>query len=343
MHPTFKFVGLLALFATASANMKEITDLPGFGAPLTRNYAGHITVNATCEAKLFFWLVESQGDPSKDPLVIWFNGGPGSSSFLGFFLENGPYKIEGNNTDVKLKANPFGWNKNANYVMVDQPAGTGLSFTRNDSCLAATEGLALDQLYTGIRMLLSEENLPQFAKLPFFIFSESYGGHYVPELATRILAGNGAGMTPKVNLKGIGVGDGWVNPLVANSAYSEYAYSHGLIDLAQKEHVDALYADCSKAIIASLPTPSREADVICNKMEDFISQANVSGAVNVLDVRKFEDYDFDSVGAYLNHPDVRQALNLDKGCPAWSPSSDKVSCAFHCRLSFLFFYLFLDR
>jgi carboxypeptidase C (cathepsin A) len=68
-------------------------------------HAGEITVNNTCGARLFFWMVESQSSPSTDPIVMWINGGPGSSSFLGFFGENGPYKVASDG--VHLEDNPY--------------------------------------------------------------------------------------------------------------------------------------------------------------------------------------------------------------------------------------------
>lgn len=59
--------------------------------------------------------------------------------------------------------------------MIDQPAGTGLSYTDRDECYAATEGLASDQLHAGVRLFM--KTYPQYATNPLFISSESYGGH----------------------------------------------------------------------------------------------------------------------------------------------------------------------
>jgi len=57
-------------------------------------------------------------------LVIWLTGGPGCSSELAIFFEQGPFKI---NDDVTLRINPWSWNNASNLLFVDQPVGTGYS------------------------------------------------------------------------------------------------------------------------------------------------------------------------------------------------------------------------
>jgi serine carboxypeptidase-like clade 1 len=71
----------------------EVTGLPGFdGAQLpSKHYAGYVTVSEKLGSRLFYYLVESERDPAKDPLVLWLNGGPGCSSFDGFVYEHGPF------------------------------------------------------------------------------------------------------------------------------------------------------------------------------------------------------------------------------------------------------------
>lgn len=59
-------------------------------------------------------MFDSRGNPNTDPIIIWLNGGPGCSSFLGAFTENGPYNLKYNKTsDTRfiLEKNSYSWNE----------------------------------------------------------------------------------------------------------------------------------------------------------------------------------------------------------------------------------------
>lgn len=78
-----------ALAAAASAQILPINNLPGWTGT-QQMYSGFVTVNQTAGRALFLWYVESAGNPSTDPVVLWMNGGPGCSS-LGGGLFSGEY------------------------------------------------------------------------------------------------------------------------------------------------------------------------------------------------------------------------------------------------------------
>ena len=99
-------VSVLLTLPTADAAPTEdaVRNLPGYtGASLkSRHFSGFLPVgNASGSAgMLHYWLIESENDPSKDPAVLWLNGGPGSSSMIGLFTENGQVATNVNSLKV---------------------------------------------------------------------------------------------------------------------------------------------------------------------------------------------------------------------------------------------------
>jgi carboxypeptidase C (cathepsin A) len=55
---------------------------------------------------------------------MWLTGGPGCSSELAVFYENGPFTI---NDNMTLTPHAQAWNQVSNLIYVDQPVGSGFS------------------------------------------------------------------------------------------------------------------------------------------------------------------------------------------------------------------------
>ena len=113
-------VTAVAIAAPADEKMDNLPDAPAFP---TNTYSGYLPVTET--KSLHYVFAESMNDPVNDPIVIWFNGGPGCSSMLGFMQENGPVVID--DGEDFIKTNPYPWNTAANMLWIESPAGVGYS------------------------------------------------------------------------------------------------------------------------------------------------------------------------------------------------------------------------
>ena len=78
-----KIFALSCLAAAAMAARKEdkMANLPDAPEWQSDMYSGYLYVNDS--KKLHYTFAESLDKPETDPIVIWFNGGPGCSSMLG--------------------------------------------------------------------------------------------------------------------------------------------------------------------------------------------------------------------------------------------------------------------
>ena len=155
-------------------------------------------------------MAESRSEPDKDPLIIWLQGGPGCSSMLGLYTENGPYNFKFDKDHVKdpfeLVKNKFSWNNAANVMYVDQPIGTGFSFTDSWSAFRMTEDQVAEDFYIFIHNFLLK--YPKFQGREIFLTGESYAGHYIPVIARTLQLKD----DPWINLAGLAIGNGWVDP-----------------------------------------------------------------------------------------------------------------------------------
>lgn len=94
--------------------------------------SGYLSVGygSSALAFLFYgrWDIKNTSELKNVPTIIWLNGGPGSSSQLGNFQELGPLLLK-RKLNVEVVLNEYSWAKKYNILFVDQPVGTGLSYS----------------------------------------------------------------------------------------------------------------------------------------------------------------------------------------------------------------------
>lgn len=139
---------LLLGTALAANNVTDkMTSLPDC-APLPSNwYSGFLDVTAT--KSLHYVFIESLSKPSTDPILIWFNGGPGCSSMLGLLSEHGPFVFDDGETIIK--PNPYPWNVRANLLYIESPAGVGFSVANLTDDLLHSDMSQSEDAFTGLR------------------------------------------------------------------------------------------------------------------------------------------------------------------------------------------------
>lgn len=190
------------------------------------SYSGYLTVNAQYNSNMFFWYFPAVLEAKTAPVVLWLQGGPGVSSLFGLFTENGPFAMKTNTT---LKKRKFSWHLNHHLIYIDNPVGTGFSFTDDEAGYATNEKDVGNNLYEALKQFFTLFN--ELQDNDFFITGESYGGKYVPAVGHAILRKSAiASEVPKINLKGLAIGNGLSDP-INQINYGDYLYQLGLIDL----------------------------------------------------------------------------------------------------------------
>ncbi|CAH1270156.1 CTSA [Branchiostoma lanceolatum] len=219
---------LLLTLAHSGTPSDEITYLPGLvKQPSFKHYSGYLQASGT--KKLHFWLLESQSSPVHDPLVLWLSGGPGCSSLYALLMQNGPFRIQDDGFSVNY--NDYSWNKEANVLYLESPAGVGFSYsddqnyTTNDDEVAEDNYLALKDFF---------KRYPYYKGHSFFITGSSYAGYYVPMLALKVMQDSG------INFQGIAVGNGLSSMQLNGNSLVYFTYYHGLIG-------DDLWADLTQS------------------------------------------------------------------------------------------------
>ncbi|XP_008777393.1 serine carboxypeptidase-like 45 isoform X2 [Phoenix dactylifera] len=311
----------------------KISKLPGQPQVDFQQFSGYITVDDRKQRALFYYFTEAELDPSAKPLVLWLNGGPGCSSVgVGAFSENGPFRP----SEQVLVRNEYSWNKEANMLYLETPAGVGFSYANDTSCYEGVDDkmTARDNLVFLLRWF---SKFPQYKVRDLYITGESYAGHYVPQLAELMVKFNKKKNI--FNLKGAALGNPVLEFSTDFNSRAEFFWSHGLISdstyriftlacnysrYVSEYYRGSLSAVCARVMGQVTQETSRFVDKydvtldVC--ISSVLSQSKVLSPQQVT-----ENIDVcveDETVNYLNRKDVQDALHARlAGVPKWSVCS----------------------
>jgi carboxypeptidase C (cathepsin A) len=304
-----------------------VTNLPYAPAYNFNIYSGYLNVSNGKQLHYMFYTSQ-QSTNLTDPVVLWLNGGPGCSSLEGAFMENGALIFsEYNNT---MYANPYSWNRVANMLYFESPAGVGYSYMgsvvnnyTNDNITASDNLLGLQAWYT---------LFPEYKTNKFYIAGESYAGVYIPFLASYIQTWNQANPGSPINLQGFMAGNPVTDwSLDSDATWPSFLYWHQLID-------DSIYWPWVN-LNCSMDFPSNFACYkYLNQMYNLFTEVNYYDiyrecipADPMMHRQRWKSENLGGVSNcvpnnamtwYLNLPKVRNALHINTTLGSWEGCSD---------------------
>jgi cathepsin A (carboxypeptidase C) len=170
----------------------------------------------------------------------------------------------------------------------------------------------------------------------FFVFGESYGGHYAPAISARIHKGNVNKEGLPINLQGVGVGNGLTDPVVQYQYYAEMAMnnSYGIKTVSESAYQGMVDRIPKCTALAKLCQTNSSycivADDYCNLAE---TTPYSKTGLNPYDIRRpcgESDlcYDFTNIETFLNLQSTREALHVSDKVKTWKTCNTVVNVMF---------------
>jgi len=325
----FLLLATLALVSGAR-EVDRLKSLPGFadGQPPSAHFSGYIPTGSLSGSagQLHYWFIESENSPATDPVVLWLNGGPGSSSLIGLLTENGQIVTNDESLTSQIDGvpqvfyNPYSWTKYANMLYLESPKGVGFSYCENartnSGCVNTDESTALDAYEFLVHFFAL---YPEFQSNRFLITGESYAGIYIPMLIEQIDIDS---LSAKINFQGAAIGNGCWGNTVGTCAFSsaqsqqisaDFYFGHGMYSQELRSQMLSACGDFSSL------SPKCIA-----KLAQMEAQIGTFDVYNIYDEcgsderRRLEDKkSFSEVRAALSQPqvevDTKQSFTINAG------------------------------
>ena len=181
------------------------------------------------------------------------------------------------------------WNFMGHMLFIDSPLNVGFSYygNREGKEQVSSANQAGDHLLNFLYNMYQE--FPSLKKSPLYITGESFGGHYVPAFAKRVISNETFLRDTNITLAGVAIGDGWTDPINQVNYYDSYLWSVACVD---KKFRDVLTWYQTNAIINIYDQKYAEATAYF----DFITNNDTTpkeyfGGISTFNFRNYDPLD----------------------------------------------------
>ncbi|KAG6866114.1 hypothetical protein C0991_008422 [Blastosporella zonata] len=229
-----------------------------------------------------------------------------------------------------------GWEEYTTMVYVDQPAGTGFSYTSTDRYIHTMDE-ASSQFLEFMRNFY--QVFPEYKNVDTYLGGESFAGQWIPYFADAIL--NSRLPTP---LRGAAIGNGWIDPRRQYPTYIDFAVKVGLLEensdawKAAKKATDNCVAEIEK-VTDREPIQVKGCErVIMDVVENQMKKENGKDmCLNIYDIRLHDTVpdcgmnwppDIHPITTFLDRKDVVNALHANAHPGSWTECHSAIHMAF---------------
>ncbi|KAK7050639.1 Alpha/Beta hydrolase protein [Favolaschia claudopus] len=317
------FISITAIQTRKSSFFYNVTKIQGIctdEAHSPVSHAGHIGLEgdtSNSPKRSFFWYFEAENDPETAPVILTIGGGPGTSAMMNALWGQSPCLA----TENGLIFNSHRWTERHNLIALDHPIGAGWSYgsTVNNS------GSAAEDVYDFLQKFFVL--FPHLAGNKFVVSGGSYGGVYVPNIATVIHEQNIAlATTPSrshnnvhINLDALILSNPATNPMAHWTWLLHYrCVEHKLYNSTDCTRLYVKLPSCQESLDMAFTVPTRENRVAALELCSQLNMGDMQG-VNTEDIRETCidpespegcHPEFSWVKKIFDHPLMREILGL---------------------------------
>ena len=192
-----------------------------------------------------------------------------------------------------------------NLLFLDNPVGAGYSYVDHHH---------LDSLTTNVSQISSDlltahqaltQKYPFMKTLPYWIFSESYGGKMTAAFGVVLFEAISSGEI-SMNFQGVTLGDSWISGMSYVDTWADYVNAFSLVDRDQYDQLTATARKCGAAVELN---EWGVATQIWGEMESKVS--NFTNNADFYNVLQFDVDTPEGMGSDLDLLDVLKYYHLD--------------------------------